>query len=110
MIRAIVHQGFIGDTIEYFAAVAGPEVDRRFFFEQIGTGRGDVVRYFGGNSEIVFNPEGVRFRGNGGIFGEYMFGGHLPVGDLLNEEVVNRLVMLDRKSTRLNSSHVRISY
>lgn len=93
MIRAIVHQGSIGSSIEYFAVIAGPDVDRRFFFEQIDTARGDVVRYFGGHSEIVLNPEGVRFRGNGGIFGEYMFGGHLPVGDLLNEEVVNRLVM-----------------
>ena len=93
MIRAIVHHGFIGETIEYFAAVAGPDVDRRFFFEQINAQRGDVVRYFGGNSEIVLNPEGARFRGNGGIFGEYMFGGHLPVGDLLNEQVVNRLVL-----------------
>ncbi len=93
MIRAIVHQGSIGTSIEYFAVIAGPDVDRRFFFEQIDTGRGDVIRYFGGTSEIVLNPEGVRFRGNGGIFGEYMFGGHLPVGDLLNEEVVNRLVM-----------------
>ena len=42
---------------------------------------------------MVLNPEGVRFRGNGGIFGEYMFGGHLPVGDLLNEDVVNRLIL-----------------
>ncbi|MFP5245327.1 MAG: TIGR04442 family protein, partial [Thermoanaerobaculia bacterium] len=93
MIRAIVHHGFVGEAIEYFAVVAGPDVDRRFFFEQINAPRGDIVRYFGGYSEIVLNPEGVRFRGNGGIFGEYMFGGHLPVGDLLNEEVVNRLVM-----------------
>ena len=93
MIRAIVHQGFIGSAIEYFAIVAGPDVDRRFFFEQIATSRGDVVRYFGGNSEVLLNPEGARFRGNGGIFGEYMFGGHLPVGDLLNDEVVNRLVL-----------------
>jgi uncharacterized protein (TIGR04442 family) len=93
VIRAIVHQGFIGETIEYFAVVTGPDVDRRFFFEQISTGRGDVVRYFGGSSEITLNPEGVRFRGNGGIFGEYMFGGHFPVGDLLNDEVVNRLVL-----------------
>ena len=93
MIRTIVHQGFIGTAVEYFAAVAGPDVDRRFFFEQIHTGRGDVVRYFAGNSEVVLNPEGVRFRGNGGIFGEYMFGGHLPVGDLLNDEVVNRLLL-----------------
>lgn len=93
MIRAIVHQGFIGKSIEFFAVVAGPDVERRFWFEQIHTPRGDVVRYFGGSSEVMLNPEGVRFRGNGGIFGEYMFGGHLPVGDLLNEEVVNRLVL-----------------
>jgi uncharacterized protein (TIGR04442 family) len=98
VIRAVVHQGFIGTSIEYFAVIAGPDVDRRFFFEQIGTARGDVVRYFGGSSEIVLNPEGVRFRGNGGIFGEYMFGGHLPVGDLLNDEVVNRLVMFGATS------------
>ena len=93
MIRAIVHQGFIGKAIEYFAVVVGPDVDRRFFFEQISNPRGDVVRYFGGGSELVLNPEGVRFQGNGGLFGEYMFGGHLPVDDLLNDEVVNRLVM-----------------
>jgi uncharacterized protein (TIGR04442 family) len=93
VIRAIVHHGFVGEAIEYFAVVAGPDVDRRFFFEQIQTPRGEVVRYFGGSSEVVLNPEGVRFRGNGGIFGEYMFGGHLPVGDLLNEDVVNRLVL-----------------
>src|SRR3954452_17449645 len=98
VIRAIVHQGFIGESIEYFAVVTGPDVDRRFFFEQISTGRGDVVRYFGGSSEITLNPEGVRFRGNGGIFGEYMFGGHFPVGDLLNDEVVNRLVMFGAAS------------
>jgi uncharacterized protein (TIGR04442 family) len=105
VIRAIVHQGFVGEAIEYFAVVVGPDVDRRFFFEQIATPRGDVVRYFGGSSEIALNPEGVRFRGNGGIFGEYMFGGHLPVGDLLNEEVVNRLVLfgttVDPKSHEL---------
>jgi uncharacterized protein (TIGR04442 family) len=105
VIRAIVHHGFVGEAIEYFAVVVGPDVDRRFFFEQISAPRGDVVRYFGGNSEIVLNPEGARFRGNGGIFGEYMFGGHLPVGDLLNEEVVNRLVlygtMVDPKTHEL---------
>src|SRR3954452_7306413 len=105
VIRAIVHQGFIGESIEYFAVVTGPDVDRRFFFEQISTGRGDVVRYFGGNSEITLNPEGVRFRGNGGIFGEYMFGGHFPVGDLLNDELLNRLVLFG--PTADQASHER---
>jgi uncharacterized protein (TIGR04442 family) len=108
LIRAIVHQGFIGETIEYFAAVAGPDVDRRFFFEQIATNRGDVVRYFGGSSEVSLNPEGIRFRGNGGIFGEYMFGGHLPVGDLLNDAVVNRLVLFGA-TTNPQTHEIRFS-
>ncbi|HEX9985067.1 MAG TPA: TIGR04442 family protein [Thermoanaerobaculia bacterium] len=107
MIRAIVHQGFLGTSIEYFAVVVGRDVDRRFWFEQIEAPRGDVIRYFGGNSEVVLNPEGVRFRGNGGIFGEYMFGGHLPVGDLLNDQVVNRLVLfgttVDKHELRFTS-------
>ena len=92
----------MGSAIEYFAVVVGPDVDKRFFFEQISAQRGDVVRYFGGASEVVLNPEGVRFRGNGGIFGEYMFGGHLPVGDLLNEQVVNRLILL---GTTVDKNH-----
>jgi uncharacterized protein (TIGR04442 family) len=108
VIRAIVHQGFIGSDVEYFAVIAGPDVDRRFFFEQIGSTRGNIVRYFGGNSEVVLNPEGVRFRGNGGIFGEYMFGGHLPVGDLLNDEVVNRLVLFGA-TTHQQSKELRFT-
>ncbi len=107
MIRAIVHHGFVGTAIEYFAVVVGPDVDRRFFFEQITAPRGDVIRYFGGSSEVVLNPEGVKFRGNGGMFGEYMFGGHLPVGDLLNEEVVNRLVLY---GTTVDPKHHEIRF
>ena len=109
MIRAIVHQGFVGQAIEYFAAVAGPDVDRRFFFEQNNAQRGDIVRYVGGGNEIVLNPEGVRFHGNGGIFGEYMFGGHLPVGDLLNDEVVNRLLLYGA-TTDAKSHELKFTY
>ncbi len=109
MIRAIVHQGFIGSDIEYFAAITGPDVDRRFFFEQINAGRGEVVRYFGGSSEVVLNPEGVRFRGNGGMFGEYMFGGHLPVGDLLNDQVNNRLVLFGATSDPPSTHELRFT-
>src|SRR5688572_3975477 len=93
MIHAIVHHGFIDDTIEYFATVAGPNLDRKFFFEQISDSRGRIVRYFGGHSEVSLQSDGVYFSGNGGIFSEYMFGGHFPVQDLLNDAVVNRLVL-----------------
>ncbi|HUP66191.1 MAG TPA: TIGR04442 family protein [Thermoanaerobaculia bacterium] len=91
MINAIVHHGFISDAIEYFATVTGPGLDRKFYFEQISDGRGQIVRYFGGHSEVALQGDGVSFTGNGGIFSEYMFGGHFPVQDLLNDEVVNRL-------------------
>ncbi|MCM2314367.1 MAG: TIGR04442 family protein [Thermoanaerobaculia bacterium] len=93
MLQAIVHHGFIRETIEYFATVTGPNLDKRFFFEQTQNGGHAKVRYFAGGSEIVLSDDRVEFSGNGGIFGEYMFGGHLPVQDLLNDEVVNRLVL-----------------
>lgn len=93
MIQAIVHQGLISENIEYFATVRGPDLDRRFFFEQSLEGGETRVRYFGGGSEIVLTPQMVSFSGNGGSFSEYMFGGHFPVQDLLNEEVLNRLVL-----------------
>jgi len=93
MLDAIVHHGTVSDTIEYFATVTGPEVERKFFFEQIIDDGPKRIRYFGGGSEIEMNPEGVSFKGNGGIFSEYMFGGHFPLRDLLNEEVSNRLVL-----------------
>ncbi|MHB0968267.1 MAG: TIGR04442 family protein [Thermoanaerobaculia bacterium] len=93
MLQAIVHHGFVSDTIEYFATVAGPDLDRKFFFERTDSGGARPVRYFGGGSEVRLTLEGVHFAGNGGTFSEYMFGGHFPVQDLLNDEVVNRLVM-----------------
>ncbi len=92
MLQAIVHQGLINDTIEYFATVTGRSLDRRFFFEQLDDASGGQIRYFGGGSEITLRPDEVQFSGNGGMFSEYMFGGHFPVQDLLNDDVVNRLV------------------
>lgn len=93
MIESIVHHGVISDTIEYFATVTGPNLDKKFFFEQSEDERGSRVRYFGGGSEVILTGAGVSFSGNGGSFSEYMFGGHFPVQDLLNEEVQNRLVL-----------------
>jgi uncharacterized protein (TIGR04442 family) len=93
MLDAIVHHGYISGTIEYFATVVGPQLDRKFFFEEVDHPEGRSVRYFGGSSEILLTPNQVRFRGNGGIFSEYMFGIHFPLRDLLNEEVANRLIL-----------------
>lgn len=106
MLQSIVHHGFIKDTIEYFATVSGPSLDKRFFFEQTENADGRKVRYFAGGSQIVLTDRHIEFIGNGGMFGEYMFGGHFPVQDLLNEEAVNRLVLYgtvyDREAKELS--------
>ena len=93
MLESIVHHGSVSDTIEYFATISGPDVEHRFFFEQTSDAGGNRIRYFGGVSELEMTPEGIRFRGNGGMCGEYMFGGHFPLRDLLHSEVRNRLVL-----------------
>lgn len=93
MLDAIVHHGSISDTIEYFATIVGPQLDRKFFFEQSEDGGGRSVRYFGGASEVRLEQDGVRFKGNGGLLSEYMFGGHFPLRDLLNDDVRNRLIL-----------------
>lgn len=110
MLQAIVHHGFVSDTIEYFATVAGPDLDRKFFFERTEVDGTRPIRYFGGGSEVRLTSEGIHFAGNGGTFSEYMFGGHFPVQDLLNDEVVNRLVFFggvyDEKTRELRfTSH-----
>ncbi|MDX1583000.1 MAG: TIGR04442 family protein, partial [Thermoanaerobaculia bacterium] len=106
MLDAIVHHGSISNTIEYFATIVGPQLDRKFFFEQSDNGEGRSVRYFGGSSELLLGQTGVRFHGNGGLIGEYMFGGHFPLRDLLNDEVANRLILFggiyDRDTGELN--------
>lgn len=94
MIQAIVHHGSVNDDVVYFATISGPNLDRKFFFEKIDDSSGQTIRYFGGGSEVTLSRERISFRGNGGLFSEYMFGGHFPVQDLLNDEVVNRLVLI----------------
>jgi len=93
MISAIVHHGPVNESIDYYATVTGPSLDRKFFFEQNDDVRDPVIRYFGGGSELALRRDRVEFRGNGGLFSEYMFGSQFPVQDLLNAEAINRLVL-----------------
>ena len=106
MLDAIVHHGSISGTIEYFATIVGPQLDRKFFFEQSDNGGGRSVRYFGGGSEVRLAQDGVHFRGNGGLLSEYMFGGQFPLRDLLNDAVRNRLILFggvyDRETGELS--------
>ena len=92
MYRDIRLHGLTNQHIEYYAAAAGPGVNQ-LFLVSVAPEPGGELRFFSGGNEFVFGPEGIRHRGNGGSFCEYMFGVDRPLADLAREEVVNRLVM-----------------
>lgn len=102
MISAIVHHGPVNESIDYYATVTGPSLDRKFFFEQNDDVHNPVIRYFGGGSELSLRRDRIEFRGNGGLFSEYMFGSQFPVQDLLNAEAINRLVLFGANYDRQN--------
>ena len=80
--------GSIG-PIEFSVYVAGANVSNTYFYEETGPG----IRFFSKGNEIALSPEGVRYKGTGGSFCEYMFGVEKPFKDLIKREVLNRLVM-----------------
>jgi len=83
--------GLLDDQVEYYAIVAGPDAHQRFFFNQGNDDAG--LRFFSPGNEFVIGAEGVRYRGNGGSFCEYMFGVDQPISDLAKGDVINRLVI-----------------
>src|SRR5512133_268595 len=90
MFQEIRLHGHINDTIEYFATGAARDVYRCYFYEVSDAGG---LRFFSPGNEFLIEPDGIRHRGNGGTFCEYMFGVDMPLADLAKEEVRNRLVL-----------------
>ncbi len=81
--------GHLNDTVEYFAMAAARDAYSRYFFESSG----EAVRFFAPGNEFVLEKTGIRHRGNGGSFCEYMFGIEQPLADLAKNDVCNRLVL-----------------
>lgn len=84
--------GIADNQIEYYLIAVGDDIHKRFFFE-VDDESGDGLRIFSSGSELFLNSEGIRHRGNGGSFCEYMFGVDQPLADQAKAEVINRLVM-----------------
>jgi uncharacterized protein (TIGR04442 family) len=93
MIQDIRLHGQVTNTIEYFAIVAGQNLSHRFFYEIGSPHEAALIRFFSPGNEFIIGKEGIRFKGNGGGFCEYMFGINQPIKDISKKEVVNRLVM-----------------
>ncbi len=81
--------GHLNQTIEYFATAAARDAYRGYFYEPTE----DALRFFSPGNEILLDCEGLRHKGNGGSFCEYMFGVNQPLPDLAKADVRNRLVL-----------------
>src|SRR3972149_7445124 len=89
MIREIKLQGKANEKIDYYVTITGADISNRHFHESLPDGD----RFFSGGNEFIVSPQGVRYQGTGGSLCEYMFGGDLPLNDLLRKDVTNRLGM-----------------
>jgi len=93
MLCDVTYHAKVTDTVELFATVSGPNLTRRFFFEEIDDARGAYLRFFAPGSQLHVSPDGVVYSGNGGVVSPYMFGADMPVADLLAPDIINRLVL-----------------
>lgn len=103
MIHDIRLHGAVSEEIEFFTTIAGYDISHRYFFEEGEDKKeGPFVRCFSLGSELRLTREGVRHKGNGGVFCDYMFGGDQPIEDLMRKEVLNRLIMYGAVTSESN--------
>lgn len=93
MIQDIRLHGQIGDTIEFYATIAGKDINHRYFFETSNEDGKEFDRFFSPGNEFIIADEGLTYNSNGGSFCEYMFGVEQPFKDLIKKDVLNRLAI-----------------
>ena len=92
MYKDIRLHGSLENKIEYYAIAAGVDAHKRYFFN-LDQSNDAELRFFSTNNEFVINQQGIKHRGNGGSFCEYMFGVDQPLTDMAKGDVINRLVL-----------------
>lgn len=93
MIQDIRLHGQINNAIDYYATIAGKNIGNQFFYEISSEGGTEFIRFFSYGNEFVISEKGIKYKGTGGNFCEYMFGVSLPVKDMIKKDVINRLIM-----------------
>ncbi|MEJ5165713.1 MAG: TIGR04442 family protein [Thermoanaerobaculia bacterium] len=88
MIKTVSFYGKVNENIDFYATVYGESIYRKFFMKETQKG----VHFFSNGNELILTEDGIIHNCNGGQVSEYMFGASLPIEDLLNDEVLNRLV------------------
>ncbi len=101
MIKTVQFYGSLNENIDFYANVAGESIYRKYFMKETPKG----VHFFSYGNELILTREGIVYNCNGGQVSEYMFGASLPLEDLLNDKVLNRLIFFgafeDNKTKQL---------
>jgi uncharacterized protein (TIGR04442 family) len=92
MYKDIRLHGSLENKIEYYAIAAGVDAHKRYFFN-LDQSSDAELRFFSTNNEFLIDQQGIKHRGNGGSFCEYMFGVDQPLTDMAKGDVINRLVL-----------------
>ena len=95
MIKDLSLHGVMGG-VEFTVLVRGEDARSVYFYEESPS----HVRFFSKGNEFSITPEGITYKGIGGGFCEYMFGMEKPREDIVNREVLNRLVMFGAYADR----------
>ncbi len=93
MIESIRLHGKVSPAVEYYATIAGANINQRYCYESTEEDGEPIDRFFSAGNEFRLTPRGIGYKGTGGGFCEYMFGVDQPIKDLVKKEVLNRLVM-----------------
>jgi len=88
MIKDLRLHGTLG-PVEFFAYVGGASIESTYFYEETSS----HLRFFSKGNEFTISDEGVRYKGTGGSFCEYMFGVEKALKDMIKGEVSNRLIL-----------------
>lgn len=88
MIKTVSFYGKINENLDFYATIYGQSIYRKYFMKESSKG----VHFFSNGNELILSQDGIIYNCNGGQVSEYMFGASLPIEDLLNDEVLNRLV------------------
>lgn len=96
MIKDLRLHGSIG-PVDFFAFIAGASTYNTYFYEE----EPSHIRFFTRGNEFTISEDGLKYKGTGGSFCEYMFGVEKPVKDMEKSDLLNRLIMfgafLDKK-------------
>ncbi len=75
--------------VRFFVFVSGAKIESTYFYEETDS----YIRFFSMGNEFAVTQDGIKYKGTGGSFCEYMFGVEKPMKDMIKGEISTRLIM-----------------